>query len=120
VKTVALVAVMVVRVAALILIVLGVLFWTGRATGLVSLHILIGLLLVLALWALAIAGLQYRIGAALPVLAFIWGAVVVVFGITQRQLLPGDTHWLIQWLHLLVGLAAVGLAEALSVRIRRA
>ena len=40
---------MAVRVLGVIQIVLGILFWTGNALGLVDLHMLNGILLVLAL-----------------------------------------------------------------------
>jgi hypothetical protein len=50
-------------------------------------------------------------------LAIAWGLVVPILGLSQDGLLPGPAHWVIQVLHLLVGLAAIGLAEALSVRL---
>ena len=40
-------------------------------------------------------------------------------GLTQSQLLPGDAHWVVQVLHLLVGLVAMGLAQDLAARTRR-
>jgi hypothetical protein len=119
-KTSAMVAVMLVRLAAVILIVLGVLFWTGHASSLVPLHILIGLVLVLALWALAVIALQSGVRPALPALAIVWGLIVVIFGLAQTNLLTGDAHWVVQVLHLLIGLVAVGFAEMLSARLRRA
>jgi hypothetical protein len=36
------------------------------------------------------------------------------------QLLPGDFHWVIKLLHLLVGIAALGLADRLAAEIKRA
>jgi len=44
---------------------------------------------------------------------------VPVLGLAQDRLLPGSAHWLIQVLHLLVGLAAIGQGEALAARILR-
>jgi hypothetical protein len=35
---------------------------------------------------------------------------------TQAQLLPGSFHWIIQVLHLLVGIVALGLADSLARR----
>ena len=43
-----------IRVVWLVQLALGVLFWTGNATGLVDLHQLLGILLVLALWTQAV------------------------------------------------------------------
>ncbi len=42
----------------------------------------------------------------------------VALGMTQDRLLVGDAHWVIQVLHLLVGLGGMGLAGALAARIR--
>lgn len=102
----------------LIQIVLGLLFWTGHADALVKVHIAIGLILVFSLWGLA--GLAARAGVTpgLVWLAAIWGLIVPVLGLTQTRLLPGGTHWVIQVLHLLVGLAAIGLGQILAARIR--
>jgi hypothetical protein len=79
---------------------------------------LLGLVLVLALWVLA--GLAARAGVPLGLvaLAVAWGLIVPALGLTQDQLLPGSAHWVIQVLHLLVGLGAIGQAEGLAARIR--
>jgi hypothetical protein len=47
------------------------------------------------------------------------GLVVLVLGMTQTSLLPGSSHWVIQVLHLLIGMAAVGSGEAIGGRLRR-
>jgi len=119
VRSAALVAQTVIRLAALVLIVLGALLWAGASGGLLAAHVLVGLLLVLALWTLAIlaALAQTRTGTA--ALAVAWGLVVILLGITQPGLLPGDAHWVIRVLHLLVGLAAVAMAEVLAAGVRR-
>ena len=49
-----------IRVIWLVQLVLGVLFWTGNALGLVDLHQLLGILLVLGLWTMA--ALAHRAG----------------------------------------------------------
>jgi hypothetical protein len=111
---------MVIRLDALVLVTLGVLFWTGNALDLIPVHMLLGILLVLCLWALAILG--WRAGAPIGIAlgAIIWGLVAVWLGLNQQTLVPGDLHWLVRVLHLLVGIGAVGLAETLGARIRRA
>lgn len=106
---------MLVRACALVLVVLGILFWTGHAFAWINVHMLVGLVLVIALWALA--GLALRVVPGLAAFGFVWGLVVLVFGMVQTSLLSGDAHWVIQVLHLLVGLSAVGLAETLGRRI---
>src|SRR5690242_5634403 len=103
-----------------IMIVLGLLFWTGNAFSLLPLHMLLGVALVLMLWIIAVMALVARVNSILALIALIWGAIVPVLGITQFQLLPGSLHWLIQALHLLVGIIAIALANILARRIARA
>ena len=111
---------MAIRLDALILVTLGVLFWTGNAFDLIPVHMLLGILLVLCLWTLAILGWRGGAPVGLALGAIGWGLVVVWLGLNQQTLVPGDLHWLIRVLHLLVGIAAVGLAETLGARARRA
>lgn len=104
----------VMRASILILLVLGVSFWTGHAYPLLPLHMAAGLVFVLGLW--SIAALAAMRGAPLgPVIgAVVLGLAVIALGMTQTQLLPGSAHWIIQVLHLLLGMGAMGLAERLG------
>src|SRR5919201_5819021 len=108
-----------VRIAGVLQLGLGLLFWTGNVLTLIPLHMLVGSVIVLLLWTLA--GLAARAGAhaGLVLLALAWGVVVPVLGMTQTALLPGPLHWLVQVMHLLVGLVALALAETLARRILR-
>ncbi len=119
-RTTAIVAQWLVRVTGLIQIVLGVLFWTGNQVTLVPVHILVGLILVLSLWTLAFVAARAGVQPRFAAVAFLWGVLVIVLGYTQTQLLTGSAHWLIQVLHLLVGLTAIGQAEGLGQRIKQA
>jgi hypothetical protein len=112
------IAQIVLRVAGLANIVLGLLFWSGHAFNLVPLHMLLGIVLVLSLWTLAGLAAGARVSAGLVVFAIVWGFVVPALGFTQDSLVTGDAHWVIRVLHLLVGLAAMGLGETLARRIR--
>lgn len=105
-----------VRLTAIIQIVLGVLFWTGNATGLVDLHQFSGIILVLSLEVLVFAAARAGVDRRLVVTAGIWGVLVVALGLSQTNLLQGSAHWVIEVLHLLVGLAAIGQAETLATR----
>jgi hypothetical protein len=131
---------MLVRTFGVIQLVLGGLFWTGNALDLVPLHMLVGFLLVLGLWTLAALAARAGVGVALVVglvrgtraavaaragvrpalaaLAAVWGLIVPILGLNQDQLLVGSAHWVIEVLHLLVGLGAIGQAEGLAARIR--
>lgn len=119
-KTATTVAQMLVRICGVLLIALGILFWTGNAVTLVPLHMLLGLILVLSLWTLAAIGARSGVAPGFVVVVLLWGLLVIVFGATQDSILnePGNPHWIIQVLHLLVGLAAIGQGEGMGVRIR--
>ena len=117
-RTTTTVAQMIVRLFGLILLALGITFWSGHALQLVNTHMLIGVLFVLALWTLSgIAAAAHQSGGFVA-LGFVWGIVVLALGMTQRTLMPGSGHWVIQVLHLLVGLAAMGIGENLAKRIK--
>jgi hypothetical protein len=97
---------------------LGILFWTGNALGLVDLHQLIGILLVLALWTQAALAHRAGVPGGLVAGAAVYGLVVPIVGLTQRELLPGSAHWVIQVIHLLLGIGLIGLAENLAIRAK--
>lgn len=108
-----------VRLTAIVQIVLGVLFWTDNATGLIDLHQLSGIILVLSMETIVVAAARAGVDRRLVWVAGIWGVLVVVLGLSQDSLLAGSAHWVIEVLHLLVGLAAIAQAEALAIRIQR-
>lgn len=106
-------------IAGLTLIVLGVLFWTGHAYQLLSLHMGLGVVLVLALWVQAVLAARTGVGAGMVAFALIWGAVVFAFGMVQTRILPGEYHWVIRVLHLVFGIIAMQLVGRLGIRVRR-
>ncbi len=110
---------MLVRAAGLVMVTLGVLFWTGNARGLIPVHMLVGVVLVLALWSLALLAARAGVSPGYVAFVFLWGLLVPTLGVTQDRLVPGSSHWLVQVLHLLVGLAAIGQAENLAARTLR-
>ncbi len=118
-KTATTVAQMLIRVCGLILIILGLVLWFGNADGLKPIHLLFGFILVFSLWTLA--GLAARAGVqlGLVILAVVWGFVAPILGLIQEGLIPGSAHWVIQVVHLLVGLVAIGLGEMLGAQIKR-
>ncbi|HEY7848974.1 MAG TPA: hypothetical protein VIC27_02860 [Ktedonobacterales bacterium] len=109
-----------VRADGAILIILGLLFWTGNADALIPIHMLLGIALVLALWTLAALAAGVGANRWLVALAFVWGIITPLLGLTQTRLLPFQGHWIIQILHLLVGLTAIALAQLLARAARRA
>ena len=109
---------MLLRLCFLALLVLGIIFWTGRALDLEPLHMAIGGIFVLGLWTMAILGFASKAGADLAVMALIGGVIVLALGMTQKALMVGDLHWIVRVVHLLVGLAAMGLAEQIGRRVK--
>jgi uncharacterized membrane protein YagU involved in acid resistance len=107
------------RAIAVVQVALGIVVWTGHGDSLLPLHIAVGLLLVIDLWAAVALGLRSGAPIGLAVLALVWSVGMPVLGLVQTSLLPGDAHLAIQVLHLVVGLAAVGLVEALARGERR-
>lgn len=118
-KHAALIARSLLSLLGLALIVLGVLFWTGHALTLVSLHMLLGVLFVVCLWVLVGVAFYARQARGLALLVFAWSLVVAAFGTAQLRLLPGSRHWVIQAIHLAIGLIAMGLGHALARRSQR-
>ena len=103
-----------IRVLGVVQLVLGIIFWTGNALGLVDLHQLIGILLVLGLWTQAAMAHRAGVPGGLVAGAAVYGLLVPIVGLTQRDLFPGSAHWVIQVIHLLLGIGLIGLAERLA------
>jgi hypothetical protein len=107
-----------IRAGWLVQLALGLAFWTGNLLGLVDLHQLLGILLVLALWTQAAMAHRAGVPGGLVAAAAVWGLVVVIVGLTQRDLLTGSAHWVIEVVHLLLGIGLIGLAESLATRAK--
>jgi hypothetical protein len=107
----------IVRIAGIAQIVLGTLFWTGRAYQYLPVHVAIGALLVLGLWTIAIVSLTAKVNRGPAVFALVWGIALPVFGMRQGMILVGALHWIIQVVHLLMGITAMALADRLAKRV---
>jgi hypothetical protein len=116
-KTAAIVVRLLISLTGLTLLLLGILFWTGRALGLLPLHMLLGAVLVLLLWLAAGLALRTRVSLGLILLTVAWSLIMPAFGMLQMQLLPGRLHWLIQLAHLVIGMIAIGLGHGLARRV---
>lgn len=108
-----------VLVAGVVQLVLGALFWSGIGDNLIPVHATIGTILVLALWTEAFFAARAGVPMGLVFLVVVWGLIVPVVGILQEGILPGSTHWIIQVVHLLLGLTAIALAGILSAAAQR-
>ncbi|WP_161882533.1 hypothetical protein [Deinococcus alpinitundrae] len=110
----------IIRIAGLVALGLGLTFWSGSGYGLLSAHQGLGYLVSIALLLMAVLGFGQRVSPGLLILAIIWSLVVPGVGSSQLKMLPGDLHWVIQVFHLLLGVGAIGLGEAIAGRAQRA
>jgi hypothetical protein len=114
----------VLRISAIIVLVLGILFWTNvintdTSGGIVLAHMLLGILVVLCLWTLGIAQGLRGGSFGIAMATFIWGLLTLAVGLFQTRWLPGSAHWVIQVIHLILGLGAIGLGEMAAARGKR-
>ena len=110
----------VLTLAGLLSLILGLLFWTGTAANLISMHMLLGLLTVGALWVIGI-GQAFSSGGTwvIAACAVVLGAVTIVIGQYQRSLMVGDFHWVIEVIHLVLGLLTIGMGHMGAARYRK-
>lgn len=95
-------------------LILGLLLWSGNGYAYRNLHMILGVVVVVALWALAIMALPRGTQRGLAVLALVWGLITSVVGVLQVQLLPGSAHVIIQLVHLVLGAGAIALGNRLA------
>lgn len=119
---------MVIRIAAAVLslagllaLISGLLFWAGIALNLMTLHMLLGFLAVGALWVIGVAqafapGGNWIIASV----ALIVGVSMIVIGMMQSSLIIGKFHWVVQVIHLVLGLLTIGLGHMAAARYRKA
>jgi hypothetical protein len=111
----------VLTLAGLLALISGLLFWTGIALNLLALHMLLGFLTVGALWVIGLAQAFAQRGSwAIAACALIVGALMIVIGMMQSSLLVGKLHWLIQVIHLVLGLLTIGIGHMAAARYRKA
>ena len=106
------------RLDGLIALILGILLWTG-SPGSLKMHIMIGFVMTITLLLIGLMGFFARIKPVLPVIAIAWGILLPYIGFAQLKLMPGGSHMVIQVLHLLIGICAIGVVEATAAKITR-
>jgi len=102
------------RLGALLQIVVGIGLWTGHLYSLVDVHRTVGVLFVLSLWIIALIAIAQRRAIGLATFAIAWGVLVAALGFMQQGILPGEFHWVIRVLHLVIGMASMPIAERLA------
>jgi hypothetical protein len=116
---------MVIRIASVVLsfagslaLILGLLVWTNSALNLIQMHMLLGLLAVGALWVIGIGQAFSKAGSWLTC-ALVVGALMIIVGLNQSALMLGALHWVVQVLHLVLGLLVIGIGHIGAARYRK-
>jgi hypothetical protein len=118
---------MVIRIASVVLsfagllaLILGLLFWANSALNLIQMHMLLGFLAVGALWVIGIGQALSRSGSwLLAACALVVGAAMIIIGLNQSTLMLGPFHWVVQILHLVLGLLVIGMGHVGAARYRK-
>ena len=118
---------MVIRIASVVLtlagvlaLISGLLIWLGWALQLVSLHMLLGILTIAALWTICFAQATMPAGSwTIALGGLLLGIVTLLLALYQATLLVGSLHWIVQAMHLLLGIAIIGLGHMLTARLRK-
>ena len=105
-----------VRGLGLVALLLGLLFFGGDARGLIPIHMLLGLIVAVALLVLSVAAVMAQ-RAGLGIGGIVVAVLLVVVGMGQGQMLPGDGHWIVQVVHILLGMGAIGYGEVIGKRL---
>lgn len=102
-------------VAGLGALTLGLLFWIANI-DLLNIHMLLGLIVALSLLVMSIIAVSTRGMRIWGIVGIIYAVIVPIFGLRQAFLLIGDLHWIIQVLHMLVGIGAIVLTGIMGTR----
>jgi hypothetical protein len=103
-----------------LLLVLGIVIWTGNGDGLIGLHVVIGLALVLTLWSICAMAAVAGVSASTVAFAAAWGLLVIAFGLVQEGVLAGSWHWAVQVLHVAISMGGIWWGRRLARLVRRA
>ena len=104
----------------LLQLLLGIGLWTGSFDVVKPVHIAVGVLFVLTMWTIAALALRAGGNQVHAGVVFLWGALMILFGLTQEGVVTDGLHWTIQVFHLVVAMAGIGMTEALAGRTQAA
>lgn len=107
------------RIAGSVALVLGLLIWAFQLDNITNIHMLFGLLVTLALLVISLLAAFTRGLRLLGIIGIVYAFILPLLGMNQETLLIGNLHWLIQVIHMLVGVGSLALAGVISVRYRR-
>lgn len=115
------VASIVLRAGALVNLILGFAVWAGWAESMVLAHMVLGLVVIVAAWTLALPEATAPGGnRAVAGAAVVLGLLLPVIGMLQLSVEPGAAMWAMRALHVLTAIGIIGVGEAAVARRRRA
>jgi hypothetical protein len=107
-------------IAGALALISGLLIWAGITLNLVSMHMLLGFLSVAALWIVGIGQALSTGGSwTIAACAIAIGALTAYVGLYQSTWMIGPFHWVIQAIHLLLGILTIGLGHVAAARQSR-
>ncbi len=117
------VAAMGVRIFGAIVLVLGIIFFfasnlTDNNTVLL-IHITSGVIVALSVIVLGSAQAMRGGSPGLAAGAIVLGIAAYFFGLYQANILPDNGHWIIEILHLVIGIALIGLGEMSGAKFKK-
>jgi len=87
------ISLMVLRLAWLLALILGILFWTGNVQNLTLIHMLLGFIVVISLWVIGLAQGFIKGGSfALAAATFVLGLILAIVGLYQTGWLVGSSY----------------------------
>jgi hypothetical protein len=107
------------RIAGLGALALGITFLFGNTAAPLSLHMTLGGIVALVLATLALWALIDRVRIPAAIAALVWAAATVYIGTVQDWWVGAGGHRVIQIVHPLLGIGAMGLAEMLAAAVTR-
>src|SRR5260370_40085560 len=108
---------MVLRVLFVVQLILGIFFWFGAAEGLVGIHMLIGICFVAVFWLIGVAYAMRGGSLGFVLGTFVLGLIIALYGMFHTSLLTGSgQHWIVQVVHRLLAVLAIGMAGMLARR----
>lgn len=94
---------------------LGLVIWFVGLSS-VSLHILLGSVMALILLIVGAIALPVKEARVLGIIGILYAFILPGFGMVQMSLLIGPLHWLVQVLHLLIGVGAIAVVHLIGAR----
>jgi len=109
----------IVRIAGSIALILGLLLWFGMSGSMLRPHMVLGIVTAVSLGAIAIVASVAGVRVPMALIGLVWAALTIFVGYNQNAWMAGSSHWVIEAVHLILGVGAIGMAESLAAGIAR-